>query len=72
MADIVTIIPANPLVFVVGYENLKAMLEDGLIANTKNLSNIFHTRFNEIRNKYPNHLKYLFGKGFLEEHIFMN
>ena len=41
MADIVTIIPANPLVFVVGYENLKAMLEDGLIANTKNLSNIF-------------------------------
>ena len=47
---------ANPLVCVAGYQNLKAMLEDGLIDNSKKLGNIFHQRLNEIKNKYPNHL----------------
>jgi 4-aminobutyrate aminotransferase-like enzyme len=48
------------------------MLEDGLIDNSKNLGNIFHQRLNEIKNKYPKHLKYVFGKGLLAALIFMD
>ena len=63
---------ANPLVCVAGHQNLKVMLEDGLIDNSKNLGNIFHQRLNEIKNRYPNHLKYIFGKGLLAALIFMD
>jgi 4-aminobutyrate aminotransferase-like enzyme len=63
---------ANPLVCVAGHQNLKALLEDGLIDNSKNLGNIFHQRLNEIKNKYPKHLKYVFGKGLLAALIFMD
>ena len=63
---------ANPLVCVAGHQNLKAMLEDGLIDNSKNLGNIFHQRLNEIKNKYPKHLKYVFGKGLLAALIFID
>jgi len=63
---------ANPLVCVAGHQNLKAMLEDGLIDNSKNLGSIFHQRLNEIKNRYPNHLKYIFGKGLLAALIFMD
>jgi len=63
---------ANPLVCVAGHQNLKAMLEDGLIDNSKNLGSIFHQRLNEIKNRYPNHLKYVFGKGLLAALIFMD
>ncbi|MDP7430168.1 MAG: aminotransferase class III-fold pyridoxal phosphate-dependent enzyme, partial [Flavobacteriales bacterium] len=56
---------ANPLVCVAGHQNLKAMYEDGLIDNSENLGNIFHQRLNEIKNKYHNHLRYVFGKGLL-------
>ena len=63
---------ANPLVCVAGHENLKAMLEDNLIDNSKNLGNIFHKRLNEIKNRYPNYLKYIFGKGLVAALIFMD
>jgi 4-aminobutyrate aminotransferase / (S)-3-amino-2-methylpropionate transaminase / 5-aminovalerate transaminase len=63
---------ANPLVCVAGHENLKAMLEDNLIENSKNLGNIFHKSLNEIKNRYPNYLKYVFGKGLLAALIFMD
>jgi len=63
---------ANPLVCVAGHQNLKAMLEDGLIDNSKKLGIIFHQRLNQIKNKYPNHLKYIFGKGLLAALIFMD
>ena len=61
---------ANPLVCVAGHQNLKAMLEDGLIENSENLGNIFHQRLAKIKNKYPNHLRYIFGKGLLAALIF--
>jgi len=63
---------ANPLVCVAGHQNLKAMYEDGLIDNSENLGNIFHQRLNEIKNKYHNHLRYVFGKGLLAALIFMD
>lgn len=63
---------ANPLVCVAGHQNLKAMLEDDMIDNSKNLGNILHQRLNEIKNRYPNHLKYIFGKGLLAALVFMD
>ena len=63
---------ANPLICVAGHQNLIAMLEDGLIDNSKNLGEIFHQKLNEIKDKYPNHLKYIFGKGLLAALIFID
>jgi len=63
---------ANPLVCVAGHQNLKAMYEDGLIDNSENLGNIFHQKLTEIKDKYPNHLRYVFGKGLLAALIFMD
>jgi 4-aminobutyrate aminotransferase / (S)-3-amino-2-methylpropionate transaminase / 5-aminovalerate transaminase len=63
---------ANPLVCVAGHQNLKAMIEDGLISRAENLGNIFHQRLNEIKSKYPKYLKYVFGKGLLAALIFMD
>ena len=63
---------ANPLVCVAGHENLKAMLEDGLIENSEKLGIIFHQKLNQIKDKYPNHLKYVFGKGLVAAIIFID
>jgi 4-aminobutyrate aminotransferase / (S)-3-amino-2-methylpropionate transaminase / 5-aminovalerate transaminase len=63
---------ANPLVCVAGHQNLKIMLEGGLIDNSKNLGKIFHQKLDEIKNKYPKHLKYIFGKGLLAALIFID
>ena len=63
---------ANPLVCVAGHQNLKAMYEDGLIDNSENLGNIFHQKLTEIKDKYHNHLRYVFGKGLLAALIFMD
>ena len=56
---------ANPLCCVAGHENLKAMLEDGLVENSKNLGVVFLKNLVGIKNKYPKHIKYVFGKGLL-------
>ena len=63
---------ANPLVCVAGHQNLKSMLEDGMIHNSRNLGYIFHQRLIEIKNKYPKYLKYVFGKGLVAALIFMD
>jgi 4-aminobutyrate aminotransferase-like enzyme len=63
---------ANPLVCVAGHQNLKAMLEDGLVENSKNLGIIFHQKLNELQQKYPKHLKYVLGKGLLAALLFID
>jgi 4-aminobutyrate aminotransferase-like enzyme len=63
---------ANPLVCVAGHQNLKAMLDDGLIENSEKLGKLFHQKLNDIRYKYPNHIRYIFGKGLLAAIIFID
>lgn len=63
---------ANPLVCVAGHENLKAMLEDGLIDNSKKLGVVFHNKLNQIKDKYPDYLKYVFGKGLVAALVFID
>mgnify|MGYP001194807890 CR=1 FL=1 len=63
---------ANPLVCAAGYENLKSLIDDGLIENSKELGIVLHRKLGEIKDMYPDHLKYVFGKGLLAGLIFID
>jgi 4-aminobutyrate aminotransferase / (S)-3-amino-2-methylpropionate transaminase / 5-aminovalerate transaminase len=63
---------ANPLVCVAGHENLKELLNNGLIENSEKLGNLLHHKLNELKNKYPDHLKFVLGKGLLAALIFLD
>jgi len=56
---------ANPMVCAAGKANLEALLEDGLIENSKNLGLVFHEALQSLQKKYPQHLRYVMGKGLL-------
>jgi len=61
---------ANPLVSAAGLANMKALLEDGLIDNSKNLGVKFHEVLNKIKAKYPDHISSIQGVGLLAAVIF--
>ena len=63
---------ANPLCCVAGHENLKALIEDGLIDNAYDLGIKMHQKLDKIREKYPKFLKYIQGKGLVAALIFYN
>ena len=61
---------ANPMVCAAGLANMQAILEDGLIDNSKVLGKYFHLKLNEIKNKYGNYISHINGKGLLAAVIF--
>jgi 4-aminobutyrate aminotransferase / (S)-3-amino-2-methylpropionate transaminase / 5-aminovalerate transaminase len=63
---------ANPLCCVAGHENLKAMLEDGLVENSQKLGELFHQSLNQIKNNHSDVLKYVFGTGLLAALVFID
>ncbi len=63
---------ANPLVSVAGHENLKTLIEDRLIDNSEKLGKIFHKKLNEIKDRYPEYLKYVFGEGLIAGLVFID
>ena len=63
---------ANPLVCAAGLANIKALIEDGLIENSKNLGKIFHNNLNILLKKYPNYISSIQGVGLLAAVIFTN
>jgi len=63
---------ANPLSCVAGHENLKVMLEDGLIESSAHLGDLFHQKLTEMQQKYQSVLKYVFGKGLLAALLFID
>ena len=63
---------ANPLVSVAGHENLKTLIEAGLIDNSEKLGKIFHKKLNEIKDRYPEYLKYVFGEGLIAGLVFID
>ena len=63
---------ANPLACVAGKENLFALINDGLISRAHNLGTTFHGALAELKTKYPDHLKYVFGKGLVAGLIFVD
>ncbi len=63
---------ANPLVCAAGLANMKALIEDGLIENSKNLGKIFHKKLNILLTKHPNYISSIQGIGLLAAVIFTN
>jgi 4-aminobutyrate aminotransferase/(S)-3-amino-2-methylpropionate transaminase len=63
---------ANPIACVAGLENMKALIEDGLIDNAAILGNLFHQKLNALIDKYPKRLRYVFGEGLVAALIFMD
>jgi len=61
---------ANPMVCASGKANLEAILEDGLLQNSKLLGEVFHQELEKIKEKFPEHLVYVQGKGLLAALIF--
>lgn len=54
---------ANPLVCAAGLANLHALLEDGLIENSRVLGELFHVRLDTIKNRFPEQIRCVLGKG---------
>jgi 4-aminobutyrate aminotransferase-like enzyme len=63
---------ANPLVCVAGHQTLIAMFEDNLIEHSQKLGVLFHQELNNLKLKYPQHIKYVMGKGLLAALIFID
>ena len=61
---------ANPLVCAAGHASLQALLEDGLIENSKKLGLLFHEKLNELKAKYPNYISSIQGVGLVAAVIF--
>jgi 4-aminobutyrate aminotransferase / (S)-3-amino-2-methylpropionate transaminase / 5-aminovalerate transaminase len=63
---------ANPLCCAAGHENLKALIEDGLINNSCELGEIFHDSLKRMRDKYSDVLKYVYGIGLVAAIVFID
>ena len=61
---------ANPMVCKAGKANLEALLEDGLIENSKNLGFFFHVELKKLKQKYSNYISMINGKGLLAAVLF--
>lgn len=54
---------ANPIVCAAGLANLHALLDDGLIDNSRILGEVFHARLCAIAGRFPRHIRCVLGKG---------
>jgi 4-aminobutyrate aminotransferase-like enzyme len=61
---------ANPMVCAAGKANLEALIEDGLIDNSKILGEIFQLKLNEIKEIFKEYIFLINGKGLLAAVIF--
>jgi 4-aminobutyrate aminotransferase/(S)-3-amino-2-methylpropionate transaminase len=61
---------ANPMVCAAGLANLEALIEDGLITNSKVLGITFHEELNDMMAAYPDHISSIQGVGLLAAMIF--
>lgn len=61
---------ANPLVCAAGLANMQALIEDGLIANSKKLGATFHQELNKVKSKYADYISSVQGVGLLAAVIF--
>lgn len=61
---------ANPLVCAAGLANLQALIEDGMIQNSKKLGVVFHEKLSLLQKKYSNYISSIQGTGLLAAVIF--
>ena len=61
---------ANPLVCAAGLANMQALIEDGMIHNSKKLGVLFHEKLSLLQKKHPNYISSVQGVGLLAAVIF--
>lgn len=61
---------ANPMACAAGKANMEALLEDGLIVNSRELGKLFHQKLEVMKARFPKHLAYIQGRGLLSALIF--
>lgn len=61
---------ANPLCCAAGLANLKAIEPGNLVEESARKGKILHLRLNALKEKYPDRISYIFGKGLLAGVIF--
>ena len=61
---------ANPLVCAAGLANLQALIEDGMIQNSKKLGVVFHEKLSSLQKKHSNYISSIQGTGLLAAVIF--
>ena len=61
---------ANPLVCAAGLANLQALIEDGMIQNSKKLGAVFHEKLSLLQKKYSKYISSVQGTGLLAAVIF--
>jgi 4-aminobutyrate aminotransferase-like enzyme len=61
---------ANPLVCAAGLANLQALIEDGMIPNSKKLGVVFHEKLSLLQKKHSNYISSIQGTGLLAAVIF--
>jgi len=61
---------ANPLCCAAGLANLEAIESGNLVAESARKGEILHNRLNALKEKYPDRISYVFGKGLLAGIIF--
>jgi 4-aminobutyrate aminotransferase / (S)-3-amino-2-methylpropionate transaminase / 5-aminovalerate transaminase len=61
---------ANPLVCAAGLANMQALIEDGLIDNSRNLGIIFHQKLQLLQKEFPEYISSVQGVGLLAAVIF--
>jgi 4-aminobutyrate aminotransferase-like enzyme len=61
---------ANPLVCAAGLANLQALIEDGMIKNSKKLGVVFHGKLSLLQKKHSNYISSVQGTGLLAAVIF--
>lgn len=63
---------ANPLCCAAGLANIEAIEAGELVDESARKGEILHRRLNEIKEKHPDRIAYIFGKGLLAGIIFKN
>jgi 4-aminobutyrate aminotransferase-like enzyme len=61
---------ANPLVCAAGLANLEALIEDGLMENSRILGEIFHARLQALQARFPDHIRSVMGQGLIAALLF--
>ena len=56
---------ANPLGCAAGLANLQVLLEEGLIEHSRKLGALFHDRLTLLKDRYPQWIRFVMGKGLL-------
>jgi 4-aminobutyrate aminotransferase/(S)-3-amino-2-methylpropionate transaminase len=63
---------ANPIVCAAGLANLRALLEDGLIENSRVLGEVFHARLNSIKDRFARQIRFVLGSGLVAGVVFVD